>query len=123
MDNNNYVTRQEFDLFKQTTERRLLQIENTQEEISKTVNNVNTDTRLIIQKLDLLMTSNGETIKILNNRIDRQKERTIELSNTVNEHINVNPRKEYKKLTQQIVLMFISSLMSLIVSLIALLFR
>ena len=109
---NDFITRREFELYKEATNRRLQNIEQNFNNINSTINDINTDTQLIIQKIDLLTSSTTENIKLINGRIDRVKSRVFDLNETLNDHINVEPRKEYRKLRQQILWLFISSLLA-----------
>lgn len=109
---NDFVTRREFELYKEATNRRLQNIEQNFNNINSTINDINTDTQLIIQKIDLLTSSTTENIKLINGRVDRVKSRVFDLNETLNDHINVEPRKEYRKLRQQILWLFISSLLA-----------
>ena len=109
---NDFVTRREFELYKEATNRRLQNIEQNFNNMNSTINDINTDTQLIIQKIDLLTSSTTENIKLINGRVDRVKSRVFDLNETLNDHINVEPRKEYRKLRQQILWLFISSLLA-----------
>lgn len=109
---NDFITRREFELYKEATNRRLQNIEQNFNNINSTINDINTDTQLIIQKIDLLTSSTTENIKLINGRVDRVKSRVFDLNETLNDHINVEPRKEYRKLRQQILWLFISSLLA-----------
>lgn len=109
---NDFITRREFELYKEATNRRLQNIEQNFNNINSTINDINTDTQLIIQKIDLLTSSTTENIKLINGRVDRVKSRVFDLNETLNDHVNVEPRKEYRKLRQQILWLFISSLLA-----------
>lgn len=109
---NDFITRREFELYKEATNRRLQNIEQNFNNINSTINDINTDTQLIIQKIDLLTSSTTENIKLINGRVDRVKSRVFDLNETLNNHVNVEPRKEYRKLRQQILWLFISSLLA-----------
>lgn len=109
---NDFITRREFELYKEATNRRLQNIEQNFNNMNSTINDINTDTQLIIQKIDLLTSSTTENIKLINGRVDRVKSRVFDLNETLNDHINVEPRKEYRKLRQQILWLFISSLLA-----------
>lgn len=107
-----HVTREEFDMFRETVNRRLLAVESNHIKLNETINDVNTNTQLILQKVDLLMSSNNENIKVINGRIDRLKMRVVNGEEELNNHVNVEPRKEYKQLTMTIVTLFITAVVS-----------
>lgn len=114
-----YVTRQEFELFKDSVRNQFNKIdtnysklESSYVELNKTINTVNTDTKLILQKLDLFMDSNSKNIQEFNGRVEETESRVMKLEEGLNEHVNINPRKEYQALSRKILWLFLSSILT-----------
>lgn len=108
----NYISFAEFEQYRLATDKRLEKLETNHTETSKTVNSINTNTQLILQKLQVLVESTDKNTETLHQRINKTKSEVEDVSRIINEHINVEPRKDYENLMKNIRWLIISAVIT-----------
>lgn len=104
-----FVTRAEFNLYKDEVNRRLKKIEYSHEGMSSAISDVKTDTKLILQKLQQIQDDSTQSAKEADEKVKDVEKRISKVAMDLNEHVNINPRKEYEALTKKIIWLFIST--------------
>lgn len=107
MDPNNYVSKDLFENFRETVNRRLKELEAQQNESSKEITEINTNVQLLLQKVDNLIETYTESAELLHQRIGKTKQDIKKLEEELNDHVNVQPSQDFKALKTQLTLQVI----------------
>lgn len=107
MDPNDFVSKQLFDAFSETVGRRLKKLEDWQNSSVKEISEISADVKLILQKVDNLITNYGEDSKLIHQRISDTKKDLKNLEEDFNDHANVQPSQDFKNIKTQIAMQVI----------------
>ncbi len=108
MEPNNYITKEFFAAYQEEVERRLSNLEAKQLSSTEKVNEIGTNVELILQKIDSLIHQYRDDVDLLHQRVNSTKSDVKTLEKDLNNHANVQPSLEYKRMKTQLCMQVIS---------------